>query len=71
MRFHNIIAQTQSQPGSGTGWFGGEERLEDFIDDGGGDAGAIIADRNRKSSPPSPPMGGSSKRVLTVTVGLY
>jgi hypothetical protein len=34
MRFHNIITQTQSQPCSLAGWFGGEEGLEDFVFDG-------------------------------------
>jgi len=31
MRFYNIIAQTQSQPGSLPGCFGGKEGLKYFI----------------------------------------
>ena len=37
-----VIAQTQSQASSLPGWFGGEERLENFISDFFGDAGAVI-----------------------------
>ena len=30
MRHHNIVAQAQSQPSTGTGGFGGDEGLEDL-----------------------------------------
>ena len=42
MRFYYIIRQTQSQASSLTGGFGGEEGLEDFIDDERWDAGTVV-----------------------------
>jgi hypothetical protein len=44
MRLHNIIAQAQSQARSLTRRLCGEKRLEDFVFDGVGDAGAIVFD---------------------------
>lgn len=45
MHFHNIIAQTQTQSCSLPGRLGCEERLEDFVFDGVGDAGAVFRKR--------------------------
>jgi hypothetical protein len=49
MCLHNIIIQ--SLPGR----FGGEERLEDFAFNGGGDTGAVVG--NRYFYPPAPLKG--------------
>jgi len=44
MCFDDIITQTQSQSCSFGSFFGGEEGLEDFVFDGGGNAGAVVGD---------------------------
>ena len=41
---NNIVTHAQPQPGSLSGWLGGEEGLEDLIFDFGGDAGAVVFD---------------------------
>lgn len=44
MRLYDIVAERQSKSGSLTSRFSGEERLENFIQDAGWDAGAIVHD---------------------------
>ena len=39
---HNVIRQTQPQPGALSGGFGGKKGLEDFVADGFGDAVAVV-----------------------------
>jgi hypothetical protein len=41
---HDIVGDTQPQPGSLCALFGGEERLQDFVFDLVGDARAVVFD---------------------------
>jgi len=39
---HNVPADREAEPGAFAGWFGGKERLEQFVPDLGRDAGAVV-----------------------------
>jgi hypothetical protein len=64
MRLHNIITQTQPQSSTLACWFGGKERLEDFVSDGVGDAGAVVGNGDLYPTPLTPLKGGMDSRNL-------